>query len=79
MFQRFEKEGLLSETLGREYRDMILSHGGSRDRYLWLLLGSARNDFDGFFDCSIEGLKAFLGREPTQDAFLIHIGVKSTS
>ena len=84
MYNRFKKEGILSPKVpsppplfpnhsfvclfvfeligagvrvqvGKEYRDVILSRGGSVD--------------------SITSLVEFLGREPTQEAFLEHIGL----
>lgn len=41
--------------VGKEYREVILSRGGSVD--------------------SITSLVEFLGREPTQEAFLEHLGL----
>ncbi|KAL6057447.1 Thimet oligopeptidase [Balamuthia mandrillaris] len=55
MYSRFKKEGILNPTIGKQYRDVILSRGGSVD--------------------SIDSLREFLGRDPTQDAFLEHIGL----
>lgn len=55
MFSRFKKEGILSPKVGKEYREVILSRGGSVD--------------------SITSLVEFLGREPTQEAFLEHLGL----
>jgi thimet oligopeptidase len=54
-FSRFEKEGLLSEKVGREYRREVLEKGGSRDE------GAS--------------LRLFLGREPSDEAFLKGIGL----
>lgn len=31
LFDRFEQEGLLNPKIGKEYRDVILGPGGSRD------------------------------------------------
>ncbi|MBI5238921.1 MAG: Zn-dependent oligopeptidase [Elusimicrobia bacterium] len=54
-FSRFEREGLLNEKTGRDYRREVLERGGSRDE-----------------DVS---LRAFLGREPSDEAFLRNIGL----
>jgi metallopeptidase MepB len=45
------------------------SHLGWRYRNMVLAPGGEKD--------SIEGLVAFLGRQPTQDAFLEHIGLKA--
>jgi Zn-dependent oligopeptidase len=45
--------------VGKEYRDVILSRGGSVD--------------------SITSLVEFLGREPTQEAFLEHLGLTESA
>jgi thimet oligopeptidase len=55
MFERFEREGVLSAALGQEYRSTILSRGGAVD--------------------SLASLTEFLGRGPSQDAFLRHLGL----
>lgn len=55
MYSRFKREGILSPKVGKEYREIILSRGGSVD--------------------SIDSLVEFLGREPTQEAFLEHLGL----
>ncbi|KAJ3390998.1 hypothetical protein HDU84_006670 [Entophlyctis sp. JEL0112] len=49
-YTRFKDGQLLDATAGRDYRNVILSVGGSRD--------------------AIESLRLFLGREPSQEAFL---------
>lgn len=54
-FSRFEKEGLTSEKVGREFRKQILEVGGGREES--------------------ESLRAFLGREPNDAAFLKSIGL----
>ncbi len=54
-FSRFEKEGLLNEKTGRDYRREVLERGGSRDEGV--------------------SLRAFLGREPSDAAFLKGIGL----
>ena len=54
-FSRFEKEGLLSGKLGRDFRRQVLEPGGSREES--------------------ESLRAFLGREPSDEAFLKDIGL----
>eukprot|EP01117_Protostelium_nocturnum_P003259 TRINITY_DN1420_c0_g2_i1.p2 TRINITY_DN1420_c0_g2~~TRINITY_DN1420_c0_g2_i1.p2 ORF type:complete len:759 (-),score=281.48 TRINITY_DN1420_c0_g2_i1:2611-4866(-) len=54
MYEKFKKEGVLSSTLGRKYRDTILSKGDTKD--------------------AMEILKEFLGREPSNEAFLKQIG-----
>lgn len=55
MFAKFKEVGVLNAELGKKYRELILSRGGSVD--------------------SIEGLTEFLGRAPTQEAFLEHKGL----
>jgi thimet oligopeptidase len=50
MFSRFAREGVLSPTVGAEYRREILEPGGSRD--------------------ADDLVRAFLGREPSNDEFL---------
>jgi thimet oligopeptidase len=54
-FSRFEKEGLLNEKTGRDYRREVLEKGGSRDESV--------------------SLRTFLGREPSDAAFLKGIGL----
>jgi len=58
MFAVFKQSegGVMSEKIGKKYREIILSPGGSRD--------------------SSESLKLFLGREPSQNAFLTNKGLK---
>lgn len=56
MFTRFEKEGILNEKTGMDYRKLILEPGASKEE-----VGMVRE---------------FLGREPSNEAFLKEIGVK---
>lgn len=58
VFQK-SKEGVLSEEVGKRYRDIILAPGGSID--------------------SFESLKLFLGREPSQHAFLHNKGISKSN
>eukprot|EP01062_Namystynia_karyoxenos_P079625 TRINITY_DN8430_c0_g1_i1.p1 TRINITY_DN8430_c0_g1~~TRINITY_DN8430_c0_g1_i1.p1 ORF type:complete len:712 (+),score=252.46 TRINITY_DN8430_c0_g1_i1:93-2138(+) len=54
---RFRKDGIFSKEAGRDYRNEVLRHGGSRD--------------------AADLLRAFLGREPSSDAFLVSKGLSA--
>jgi len=56
MFAHFKNHGVMNPKIGKQYRDIILASGGTRD--------------------ASELIKEFLGREPTQDAFLADIGLQ---
>jgi len=55
MYTRFAANGLMDQTTGRAYRDLILSPGGTQSPFSLIT--------------------KFLGREPTNDAFLKSIGL----
>lgn len=55
MFSRFEAEGILSPSVGADYRREILEPNGSDD--------------------AAALLRRFLGREPSNEAFLRHLGL----
>jgi Zn-dependent oligopeptidase len=57
MFTRFQKEGVLNEKAGRDYRDLVISRG----RVL----------------PPDELLKNFLGRAPSEEAFLQGLGIET--
>tara|TARA_B100001123_G_scaffold445753_1_gene598193 strand:- start:1596 stop:3503 length:1908 start_codon:yes stop_codon:yes gene_type:complete len=49
LFSRFEDEGVLSPKIGKEYRDKILSHGGSKDAQTLVESFLGRNwDYNSF-------------------------------
>ncbi len=56
MFTRFRSEGILSGTIGMDYRNKVLEKGSSEE--------------------AINLIKNFLGREPSNEAFLREFGIK---
>ncbi|MBI5156472.1 MAG: Zn-dependent oligopeptidase [Acidimicrobiia bacterium] len=58
MFSRFQAEGVVSPTVGADYRSKVLAPGGSRD--------------------PMDLLRDFLGREPSQEAFLKLMGIAAS-
>lgn len=69
---RFKSEGLLSPSVGLDYRNIILARGGSVDA-MYVVVHVARVFFylhrlNRFLGSEL--LREFLGRDPNQDAFL---------
>ncbi len=73
MFERFEREGLMSEATGLSYRQEILAAGGTRDSAVRLRRSRERTLMRGLGQ---ESLRRFLGREPDMRAFLVSKGLQ---